>query len=180
MPPYCKEYPLIILGAFLSMATGALQPIWALLFAEVIGLYGTYNCAINSGIQNATGDFTSDFFPNQTFNAESIKYGEELCELAQFQKHISFLAGMFCVLGVGNLIGFAGSIGLFGIAGEKLTTRLRKLSFTKLLQLEIAYFDDPMNSTGALATRLASDASKGEFKIVCRMPPKFFHLKVEV
>jgi len=179
MTPYFKEYPLMILGAILSMATGAIQPIWALLFADVLALYGEYNCAINSDIQNATGDFTSDFF-NKTFNADDIKTDQEVCELALFEDNIAFLAGMCFVLGVGNLIGFAGSIGLFGIAGEKLTTRLRKLSFTKLLQLEIAYFDDPMNSTGALATRLASDASKGEFKIVCRMPPKFFHLKVEV
>jgi len=42
-----KEYPLLIFGAIISMASGALQPIWALIFADVLGLYGTYNCAVN-------------------------------------------------------------------------------------------------------------------------------------
>jgi hypothetical protein len=42
---------------------------------------------------------------------------------------------------------------------------MRYLSFKAMLRQEIAWFDQKANSTGALATRLASDAS--EVKGVC-------------
>ena len=45
------------------------------------------------------------------------------------------------------------------IAGERLTKRLRYLSFKAMLRQEIGWFDKKVNSTGALTTRLASDTS---------------------
>ena len=51
------------------------------------------------------------------------------------------------------------------VAGERLTKRLRYLSFKAILRQDIAWFDQKTNSTGALAARLASDAS--EVKGVC-------------
>ncbi|CAF3161370.1 unnamed protein product [Rotaria sp. Silwood2] len=48
---------------------------------------------------------------------------------------------------------------LFAISGETLTQRLRSRIFQTLLQQEIAYFDQPENNTGALCTRLATEAS---------------------
>jgi hypothetical protein len=48
---------------------------------------------------------------------------------------------------------------LFAISGEALTQRLRAKIFRTLLQQEVAYFDQPDNSTGALCTRLATEAS---------------------
>lgn len=47
----------------------------------------------------------------------------------------------------------------FAKSGELLTRRLRKVGFLAMLKQEIGWFDDPMNSPGALTTRLASDAS---------------------
>ncbi|KAI9099534.1 P-loop containing nucleoside triphosphate hydrolase protein [Phlyctochytrium arcticum] len=49
-------------------------------------------------------------------------------------------------------------IALLSIAGDKLTTRLRDMSFRALLRQEIAYFDEEDNSTGAITAKLASDA----------------------
>ena len=46
------------------------------------------------------------------------------------------------------------------LAGERLTKRLRYKSFTAMLRQEIGWFDDKRNSTGALSTRLAADASE--------------------
>ncbi len=48
---------------------------------------------------------------------------------------------------------------MFTTAGEHLTLRMRKLAFEAMLKQEIGWFDDPMNSTGALCARLSSDAS---------------------
>ncbi|CAF4425289.1 unnamed protein product, partial [Rotaria magnacalcarata] len=48
---------------------------------------------------------------------------------------------------------------LFACSGEALTKRLRSKTFHSILRQEIAYFDDPNNNTGALCTRLATEAS---------------------
>jgi len=48
---------------------------------------------------------------------------------------------------------------LFACSGEALTERLRSKAFHALLRQEIAYFDNPKNNTGALCTRLATEAS---------------------
>ncbi|NWI52551.1 MDR1 protein, partial [Calyptomena viridis] len=49
---------------------------------------------------------------------------------------------------------------MFGKSGEKLTMRLRSLSFRALLQQEIGWYDDQKNAIGVLLTRLATDASQ--------------------
>ena len=48
----------------------------------------------------------------------------------------------------------------FGISGENLTARLRSLSFKAMLRQEVGWHDNERNSTGALTTRLANDASQ--------------------
>lgn len=48
----------------------------------------------------------------------------------------------------------------FAKSGEELTARLRKMGFHQMIRQEMAYFDDHKNSTGALTTRLATDASR--------------------
>ncbi|CAF3943339.1 unnamed protein product [Rotaria sp. Silwood1] len=47
----------------------------------------------------------------------------------------------------------------FAIAGSKLTQRIRSKAFACLLRQEVAYFDRPENSSGAICARLSSDAS---------------------
>ncbi|XP_055864045.1 ATP-dependent translocase ABCB1-like isoform X3 [Biomphalaria glabrata] len=47
----------------------------------------------------------------------------------------------------------------FGFSGERLTKRLRQLTFQNILRQDVEYFDNPKHSTGALTTRLATDAS---------------------
>lgn len=48
---------------------------------------------------------------------------------------------------------------MFGIAGEKLTMRLRSQLFAAMLKQEIGYFDDPKQGTGTLCARLSTEAS---------------------
>ncbi|CAG8576419.1 15060_t:CDS:2, partial [Racocetra fulgida] len=55
---------------------------------------------------------------------------------------------------------FIGCIG--SGTGERLTKRLRRLTFEALLNQEIAYFDDEKNGTGVLTSKLAVDATKVE------------------
>lgn len=80
-------------------------------------------------------------------------------------------AVIFAGIGVGTLLLFTGMNSLFGIAGERLTHRLRQLSFKvqinkcldpylqAILRKNIGFFDFESHSTGVLTSRLASDAS---------------------
>lgn len=65
----------------------------------------------------------------------------------------------FMVTGI--IVGFATflQIYMFGIAGEKLTERLRGLMFEAILKQEVAWFDDKANSTGSLCARLSGDSA---------------------
>ncbi|XP_063781220.1 ATP-dependent translocase ABCB1-like [Pseudophryne corroboree] len=73
-------------------------------------------------------------------------------------------SNMFSLLFLGLGVLFFITISLqgytFGKAGEILTKRIRLLTFKAILRQEIGWFDDSRNSTGALATRLATDASQ--------------------
>lgn len=70
-----------------------------------------------------------------------------------------FWSLMFLALGLADGVSLLVSSFCFTKAGEILTLRLRQLTFKALLRQEIAYFDEPTHSTGALTARLASDAS---------------------
>ena len=48
---------------------------------------------------------------------------------------------------------------MFAYSGENLTKRLRSKSFRAMLRQEIAFFDQTKHNTGALCTRLATEAS---------------------
>ncbi|XP_029348794.1 bile salt export pump [Echeneis naucrates] len=80
-------------------------------------------------------------------------------DLDKQREQINGICVLFCVVAVISffsqfLQGFA-----FAKSGELLTRRLRKVGFQAMLRQEIGWFDDPQNSPGALATRLATDAS---------------------
>lgn len=48
---------------------------------------------------------------------------------------------------------------LFRIAGEKLTMRLRSLLFGAMLRQEVGWYDEPSNGTGALCSKLSTEAA---------------------
>ncbi|KAM3965199.1 ATP-dependent translocase ABCB1-like [Aphomia sociella] len=75
--------------------------------------------------------------------------------LPQIQRFII----IFVIAGIFSGIANFSTVYFYGIAGEFLTERLRKQMFEKLLQQEIAYYDDKSNSTGALCARLAGEAA---------------------
>ena len=56
-----------------------------------------------------------------------------------------------------------------GIASERLTLRLRWDTFKALLRQDVAWFDEPENSTGILTTCLAVDTThvKGVYPFSC-------------
>ena len=71
---------------------------------------------------------------------------------------IRFWAISYVVIGGMALLGNILQHGLMGIAGEKVTRKLRGQAFQSLLRQEMGYFDMEDNSVGALTGRLAADA----------------------
>jgi len=66
---------------------------------------------------------------------------------------------LFSVIGVVAFLASFTQIFMFGVAGERLTTRMRKLMFSALLRQEVTYFDDVKHTVGVLCARLSGDAS---------------------
>lgn len=48
---------------------------------------------------------------------------------------------------------------MFGIAGEKLTQRLRHRMFDAMLKQEMGWYDNKDNAVGSLCARLAGEAA---------------------
>ncbi len=151
------EWPYIVTGAFFAIATGCIQPIWAIVFANVLENYSKYNCAYNQDIINLSGTQTlSVLGADVELNITAVKEAEDGCNLSDFRDEIRLWSGMFAVLGVGQFIGYGFLNWMFGFSGEYMTTRLRSQSFAKLLRLDMGYFDEPLNSTGNLFNILLS------------------------
>ncbi|KAL6610597.1 hypothetical protein ACP70R_040566 [Stipagrostis hirtigluma subsp. patula] len=67
--------------------------------------------------------------------------------------------GLLCVgLAIGGMIAKLVNNFLFAIAGGKLIERIRSLTFRSIVHQEMAWFDRPENSSGALNERLCIDA----------------------
>ncbi|KAF9014658.1 Multidrug resistance protein 1, partial [Haplosporangium bisporale] len=77
-----------------------------------------------------------------------------------FTKNANHYALLFFIVAFVGFIGFCGGMVCFLIVGERVTRRMRYLSYKAILSQEMAFFDRPENSTGALASRLATDAQQ--------------------
>ncbi|KAJ0842832.1 putative ABC-type xenobiotic transporter [Helianthus annuus] len=70
-----------------------------------------------------------------------------------------FWAVMFVILGLVSFIAYPGRSYLFAVAGAKLIKRIRSLCFEKVVNMEVSWFDQPENSSGAIGARLSTDAA---------------------
>ncbi|XP_060076812.1 ATP-dependent translocase ABCB1-like [Ylistrum balloti] len=80
---------------------------------------------------------------------------DEAYQRQEINRFVIILSG----IAVGSLIALTLQGYMFGKSGEMLTLRIRSLTFKAMLRQEISYFDDHKNNTGALTTRLATEAS---------------------
>ncbi|KAB0792571.1 hypothetical protein PPYR_14530 [Photinus pyralis] len=66
---------------------------------------------------------------------------------------------MFVVTGTITGIATILQIYMFGVAGEKLTMRLRQMMFGAMLRQEMGWFDDTENGVGTLCAKLSGEAA---------------------
>merc|ERR1712136_659796 len=112
-------------------------------------IVGCCACAVTGGIQPAFAILFSN-----VISVFSLPEGPEQ------QNRVNAYAGLFVALGAIQLITMTIQNYCLARSGEELTARLRSMGFKAMLRQNIAYFDDHFNSTGALTTRLATDAAK--------------------
>ncbi|PKU38077.1 multidrug resistance protein 1 [Limosa lapponica baueri] len=117
------EWPYFVTGILCATINGALQPAFAIIFSEIIGIFSETDVNI-------------------------------------LRKKSNLYSLLFLVLGIISFFTFFFQGFTFGKAGEILTMRLRFMAFKAMLRQDMGWFDNPKNSTGALTTRLANDASQ--------------------
>ncbi|KFP39961.1 Multidrug resistance protein 1, partial [Chlamydotis macqueenii] len=117
------EWPYFVAGTLCAIINGALQPAFAVIFSEIIGIF-----------------------------AETDK--------TVLREKSNLYSVLFLVLGIISFFTFFFQGFTFGKAGEILTMRLRFMAFKAMLRQDMSWFDNSKNSTGALTTRLANDASQ--------------------
>ncbi|XP_010234151.2 ABC transporter B family member 11 isoform X1 [Brachypodium distachyon] len=77
----------------------------------------------------------------------------------KLRKDSVFWAEMYVTLGVISILVIPLQYSLFNMAGGKLIERIRAVSFGRIVYQEIGWFDDPLNSSGAIGSRLSGDAA---------------------
>ncbi|BFG23770.1 hypothetical protein CerSpe_100440 [Prunus speciosa] len=75
------------------------------------------------------------------------------------KKDSEFWALMFITLGLASLLAIPGRGYFFSVAGSKLIERIRLMCFKKVVNMEVGWFDEPENSSGAIGARLSADAA---------------------
>jgi ATP-binding cassette subfamily B (MDR/TAP) protein 1 len=78
----------------------------------------------------------------------------------KLREDTNFWALMFLVIAICGFIGNMLKFVMFGLSGEKLTTRIRDQSFRAMLRQEVGWFDEDRNSVGQLTTSLSSNAQQ--------------------
>ncbi|KAJ3201654.1 ATP-binding cassette, sub-B (MDR TAP), member 4 [Entophlyctis luteolus] len=92
------------------------------------------------------------------FTGILIAFGKENDE--ERNTDIRFYSIMLLISALSVFVVHAGSIICFGIAGERLTLKLRSQTFAALLRQEMGFFDDDKCNTGILISNLSQDASQ--------------------
>ncbi|MQL95598.1 hypothetical protein Taro_028264 [Colocasia esculenta] len=74
-------------------------------------------------------------------------------------KHSRFWSILFLVLGSVSLVAIPARSYCFAVAGSKLIERIRSMTFSKVVHMEIEWFDEPQNTSGVIGARLSGDAA---------------------
>ncbi|CAF0921799.1 unnamed protein product [Adineta steineri] len=81
------------------------------------------------------------------------------CKYTDIRHRVLITSGLLIVIGAVFMILHFFQFVTFGIAGAKLVSRIRSKAFACFLRQEVAYFDRPENSSGAICNQLSSNAA---------------------
>ncbi|KMZ57069.1 hypothetical protein ZOSMA_89G00190 [Zostera marina] len=78
---------------------------------------------------------------------------------SKLKKETNFWGLLFLCIGLFTLTTMSIRSYLFAVAGSKLVKRVRYMCFKKVVAMEVGWFDNFENSSGAIGTRLSKDTS---------------------
>ncbi|XP_049765078.1 multidrug resistance protein homolog 49-like [Schistocerca cancellata] len=133
-----EKIPEADLGRIMSLN----QPEW---------LYITVGCLATLAVGSALPFFAVLF--GEIYRVLSIQDADEV------RRDTSTFSILFLVIGILSGVGTFLQMHMFGVAGVRLTKRLRVMVFDSILRQEAAWFDDERNAVGVLCARLSGDAS---------------------
>ncbi|XP_011646882.1 multidrug resistance protein homolog 49 isoform X1 [Pogonomyrmex barbatus] len=99
-----------------------------------------------------------------SFPAFAVLFGEiyrilNLPDPEEVMRLTVLISILFIVIGIITGISTFLQMHMFGLAGVRMTTRIRKMTFATMLKQDMGWYDEDSNSVGALCARLASDAA---------------------
>ncbi|MFQ6637178.1 hypothetical protein Gotur_013494 [Gossypium turneri] len=77
----------------------------------------------------------------------------------ELKKDTRFWALIFMALGLASLLASPARTYFFSVAGCKLIQKIRLMCFSKVVHMEVGWFDEPDNSSGSIGARLSVDAA---------------------
>jgi ATP-binding cassette subfamily B (MDR/TAP) protein 1 len=127
------ERPYLYLGLLAAAGNGCVFPIFSLFLSQMINVL-------------------SQLDP-RAFAPE-----EREAKQAEVQEKGYRIALWFLIIGLCAMILWTLQIYLLTIVGERLTLKIRRATFQKLLRMPIPFYDIPKNNAGTLTSRLSVDA----------------------
>lgn len=91
-----------------------------------------------------------------------LKFEPGVSDEGQNVRDVRKWALIFVAIGGASFIGYFLQYAALGWSGQRLTKKLRSLSFRALLKQEMGFFDKEINSVGNLTTRLATESTMVE------------------
>ncbi|CAF1490292.1 unnamed protein product [Adineta steineri] len=134
------EWVFILIGCLACLLGGLRGPTFSILFAKIINEFNDCKYSdVRRRVMITCGLFllTGAVFMIVNFFQVTILFLNYINEF--FHVRLQFVA--------------------FGVAGAKLVSRIRSKAFACFLRQEVAYFDRPENSSGAICTQLSSNAA---------------------
>ncbi|KAI3634636.1 hypothetical protein MIR68_007017 [Amoeboaphelidium protococcarum] len=129
-----EDWPFILVGVVSAGINGACLPLCGLIMGEFMNVFS----------QSDQELYLSNYIQRRT----------------QFIKGLNLWSSVFaCLLVVQFFVNF-GQFACFGIAGQRMTNKVRLKTFSALLRQEIAFFDDKVNGLDALTARLSLQADQ--------------------
>lgn len=158
MQVHRPEWYLLVIGCIAATCHGGVMPGFALVFSNMLDTF--YICVPFPAAAGQPAVYGADCRDFAFFAANTRRCLDKATCLQALQSEANFFALMFFFVAVGTaVINFAQTFS-FMWAGEQLTTRVRSMSFSAMARQPVTFFDHEANSSGALASRLADDASK--------------------
>ncbi|RWS22018.1 ABC transporter: subfamily ABCB/MDR-like protein, partial [Leptotrombidium deliense] len=128
-----------LIGCLSSAVMGITYPLYGVIFGEILG--------------------SLKLIHTPEIDMHVVKYAVMFVGLGVAAGLSSFLQVLFTSLLFTRLTDFFDQIFIFGAIGERITMKLRVNCFQAYMKQDMQYFDDPLNSIGALCARLSSHTS---------------------